>query len=128
MKREFIFFCIVGCIGFIIDVGVLSLLKELLGVYGARIPSFLCAASATWLLNRSYTFKGTANGSARKDYLNYLGLMMVGGGLNYAVYAVAISFLYDLQGGILLSVASGSCAGLIVNFLVSKHYIFKSRS
>lgn len=127
MKREFVFFCIAGSIGFVIDVIVVSCLREALGVYGARIPSFLCAATGTWVFNRRYTFQGTVKRNIWSEYVHYLSLMGVGGILNYVVYAAAISFLCDWQYGLLISVALGTGAGLVVNFLISKYYIFKPK-
>ena len=47
LGREFLSFAVVGAIGFVVDVAVLYLAAPLLGWYGARVVSFLAAASAT---------------------------------------------------------------------------------
>ena len=54
--REFLLFAAVGVVGFGVDVAVLYLVAPLLGWYGARVLSFIAAATATWALNRRYTF------------------------------------------------------------------------
>ena len=124
LKREFSLFCIIGFLGYLVDVFVVFGLKELLGVYGARIPSFFCAATVTWVLNRRYTFIAVSKKPILAEYLHYLSLMGIGGCINYLAYAIVVSFLGDWRFGIFVAVASGSLAGLSVNFLTSKRYVF----
>lgn len=123
--KEFLSFALVGVIGFGVDVGVLYLLAPYAGWYGARVVSFIAAATVTWLLNRHFTFKERRSGaSVLREYTHYL-LTMVGGALvNYAAYALTLHWI----GGPLapaLGVAMGSCAGLAVNFLSARHLVFK---
>ena len=123
--KEFLSFVVVGAIGFGVDLGVLYLLAPYLGWYGARVVSFLAAATATWVLNRNFTFRERRSGaSIVREYAHYL-LTMVGGALvNYAAYVLTLHWV----GGPLapaLGVAIGSCAGLAVNFLSARHLVFK---
>ncbi|MGJ7509144.1 GtrA family protein [Variovorax sp. GT1P44] len=124
--REFLSFAIVGTVGVVVDMGVLYLVAPLLGWYGARVVSFIAAATTTWALNRRYTFTARESGSSlRREYAHYL-LTMLGGALvNYAVYVLTLHWV----GGVLapaLGVALGSCAGLAVNFMSARHLVFKS--
>jgi putative flippase GtrA len=124
-RKEFLSFVVVGAIGFGVDLGVLYLLAPYLGWYGARVISFLAAATATWALNRNFTFRERrSGGSILREYTHYL-LTMVGGALvNYAAYVLTLHWV----GGPLapaLGVAIGSCAGLAVNFLSARHLVFK---
>ncbi len=57
VARELFFFIFAGTIGFLVDTGVLYLVKAQCGLYWGRAISFLCAASVTWILNRSRTFQ-----------------------------------------------------------------------
>lgn len=123
--KEFLSFVVVGAIGFGVDLGVLYLLAPYLGWYGARVVSFIAAATATWVLNRHFTFRERRSGaSILREYAHYL-LTMVGGALvNYAAYVLTLHWV----GGPLapaLGVAIGSCAGLVVNFLSARHLVFK---
>jgi putative flippase GtrA len=124
--REFLAFAVVGVVGFGVDVGVLYLLASALGWYGARVVSFLAAASATWVLNRSFTFKSRRSGvPILREYLHYL-LTMLGGALvNYLAYVLV---LHWVEGSLApaLGVAVGSCAGLAVNFLSARHLVFRA--
>src|SRR5215470_6405001 len=91
-------FGIVGGIGFLVDAGLLHLMLKLgLGYYGGRLISFLAAATATWILNRSFTFRRETPSAIHSDplhpmgeWLAYLGLMVIGGVVNYGTYALAI--------------------------------------
>ena len=55
-KYPLLWFGLVGVAGLVVDVAVLMALRETLGVYGARLASFVMAASCTWILNRTLTF------------------------------------------------------------------------
>ncbi len=125
--REFLLFAVVGAAGFVVDVAVLYLSAPWLGWYGARVLSFLAAASATWALNRRYTFAARPSGSSLlREYLGYLVTMLGGAAVNYAAY---VGVLHAFEGAWVpaLGVAAGSCAGLAVNFVAARHLVFKAR-
>jgi putative flippase GtrA len=93
--RELFLFGLVGIAGFVVDTGILYLLKSALGLYYARLISFTCAVFATWILNRHLTFRKRASGlSLTHEFSRYFGLMLSGGVVNYATYALLIYF-YD---------------------------------
>lgn len=127
--KEIFYFGIAGVIGYFIDVAITSLLIPLFGVYVARIPAFVAAATSTWIVNRSLTFKNlkSRHSSLRKEYLHYLSLMIGGAIVNYTVYAVAITFLEGAAYDIYLAVALGSLAGMMVNYLLSRRYIYSGK-
>ncbi|MDM0091504.1 MULTISPECIES: GtrA family protein [unclassified Variovorax] len=127
LASRFLRFGVVGVAGLLVDLAVLHLLAPWLGWYGARVVSFLAAATSTWWLNRSFTFR---NGSAPRtglalgrEYLAYLSSMLGGAAINYAVYALT---LHWVQGAVApsLGVALGSCAGLVVNFAAARKFVF----
>jgi len=125
--REFLAFAAVGVAGLVVDVGVLYLAAPVLGWYVARVLSFLAAATATWALNRRYTFSARQSGvSIGREYLAYLLTMLGGAVVNYGVYVLV---LHAFSGAWVpaLGVALGSLAGMALNFLSARHLIFKSR-
>lgn len=126
IPREFLLFCLAGSIGYIVDVGVVFALKEMLGPYIARIPAFFAAATVTWALNRRYTFAVVVKKSIWQQYVHYLSLMMVGGCLNYMVYLLCMYILYGWLYNVFVAVALGSLAGVVVNYFNSKQYVFKT--
>jgi putative flippase GtrA len=128
IRKEFLIFGIVGTLGFLVDAGVLYLLKGSLGLYWARVPSFFCAATATWLLNRQFTFRSRVSGvSIFQEYAKYFGLMLGGGAVNYLVYAIAVSLLPAASYLPLASVALGSIAGMFVNYFFARYFVFRRK-
>jgi putative flippase GtrA len=115
---EFLRFALVGILGFIVDAGLLNLLLlSGLGFYGGRAISFLAAATATWGLNRSFTFRrNVACGKLRHEWAAYLGLMVLGGAVNYGVYALAIEGSPPVRAHPEFGVALGAVSGMLVNY------------
>ena len=125
--RSFVKFCLVGIIGFIVDAGVLQILVTGLAWdrFSARLISFLFAATATWLINRNYTFRGTRRHSRLGEWARYVLAMSGGFACNFAAYsALVIAFNVDRQ-WLVLAVAAGSVAGLGVNYLTSRYWIYR---
>lgn len=129
ISRTLVWFCIVGALGFGVDVALLYISAPWLGWYGGRAFSFWGAATATWIFNRRLTFvpprPPTAPPAPRRwtEYLHYLGSMLVGGALNYGVYAVAMAVLPRGAASGLLAVALGSVAGLFINFALARRVL-----
>ena len=123
-------FGLVGVGGLLVDLAVLYVAAPNLGWYGARVLSFWAAATATWWLNRHYTFAHAAAGVAQspisvvRQYLRYLLSMTLGGSVNYLTYATVIVW-WTLPAAPAVGVALGSCAGLVFNFVVAKYFIFR---
>ena len=127
--RLIFLFGVSGVIGFIVDSAVLYLLKSSLGLYYARGVSFFCAAFATWLVNRTITFKDRESGlSKRREFSRYLVLMLGGGLVNYLVYAVLVGRLAIVGDHPILGVAAGSLAGMFINLATSRFLIFRFSS
>jgi len=123
-------FGIVGGIGFLVDAGVLALMLTWgLDPYSGRVVSFLAAATATWILNRSFTFRRDSRSDTHpaNEWLAYLGLMVIGGLVNYGVYAAAVTFLEPVHRHPVIGVALGSIAGMGVNFWTAKALVFERK-
>lgn len=128
IQKEFIKFGLVGIAGFVVDAGFLYILKSPLDPYLARLFSFFCAVCATWILNRTFTFNIAARPkSILKEFISYVMSMLVGGGVNLAVYSLVVVMLGKSAGYLLIALALGSIAGMVFNFAISKLLIFKAR-
>jgi putative flippase GtrA len=129
LSAQFLRFGLVGIAGFLVDAGLLHLLLDAgLGYYGGRVISFLTAATATWILNRSFTFRRDAPSTfahPAAEWLSYLGLMLIGGLANYGAYALAIMASETVRAHPELGVALGSLAGMVINFWTAKRMIFE---
>jgi putative flippase GtrA len=125
--RQFVLFCVGGILGFIVDAGVLQLLVT--GIawdrFSARIISFLCAATATWLFNRNYTFAGQRRHSRLGEWARYILAMSGGFACNFAAYSALVLYFNIDKQWLILAVAAGSVAGLGVNYLASRYWIYR---
>ncbi|WP_454007181.1 GtrA family protein [Alcaligenes sp. Marseille-Q7550] len=125
--RELIFFGLAGTAGFLIDSAMLYMLKDALGLYLARVASFLCAVLGTWLINRSLTFQHRPSRlPLAHEFIRYLGMMMLGGAVNYLVYVLAVHNLHTVREYPVIGVALGSLAGMLVNYAQMKLLLFKT--
>lgn len=125
--KELFFFGLAGTVGFLIDSTTLYMLKGALGLYLARAISFLCAVIGTWLINRSLTFKHHSSQlTLSREFLRYLIMMLLGGVVNYLVYALSVYNLPTVREHPILGVALGSLAGMVVNYLQMKLLLFKA--
>jgi putative flippase GtrA len=129
-------FGIVGGIGFLVDAGLLHVMLQLgLGYYGGRLVSFLAAATTTWILNRSFTFRRETPSASHPtpthplgEWLTYLGLMVIGGVVNYGTYAAAVELSEPVRRYPVIGVALGSIAGMAINFWTSKTLVFERKA
>lgn len=127
--RIVLLFGIAGVIGFLVDTAVLYLLKDRFGLYLARALSFVCAAFATWVVNRNLTFRGRHSGlSARTEFTRYLVLMLGGGFVNYGVYVALVSQSLFVMEHPVIGVAAGSLAGMAINLVSSRWLIYRFAS
>lgn len=125
--KEVLLFGATGVVGYLVDVSMTLLLEPTLGVYIARIPAFLLAATTTWVVNRSVTFRTRQpRYSLLREYLHYLTIMLGGLALNYIVYAIAVTLLPDEPYQLFLAVAIGSLAGMAVNYSLSRKHIYSN--
>lgn len=126
MRRQFLRFALAGVAGFVIDVGVLYLALHFgAGYYLGRALSFLCAAFATWQINRRHAFAHAAGEDLLHEWLRYLVAMLGGGAVNYGVYALCVALLPPARWIPAQGVALGSLSGLLVNFMGARHWVFR---
>ena len=122
--KQIFLFGIVGTIGFVVDTIVLYCLKDFIGLIWGRGISFCSAVIATWLLNRNLTFKKSQTKSHIREFTYYFSAMILGGCVNLLAYYIAVNYKLVATNPI-IGVAIGSIAGMVVNFISSKWFIFK---
>ena len=123
---QFLRFGIAGAIGFVVDVAVLYLAMAAgADFYLGRGISFLCAVFATWQVNRNFAFKASSSMPLWQEWWRYLLAMLGGGAVNYACSAIAVMLLPPGPLSPMLAVAVGSIAGMSVNFISSKLFVFR---
>jgi len=125
MLQQLAWFTLVGGAGFLVDAGVLLLLIHAIGmdVYVARLLSWLAAATFTWWLNRTLTFRDTGSGRLRQ-WLMFLAANSGGGLINIGISSALIAARVTP----VAAIACGSLAGLTWNFLASRQFVFRRRA
>lgn len=132
LDGHFARFCCVGGLGFLVDFTVLKTAVRLgLNPFGGRFVSFAFAVTATWLVNRAWTFRETAgarNRSLVAEFFGYLAVQSVGFAANFTVYALIVARVSALNGRLLPPTIAGTAAGLVINYLGAKHLVFRRRA
>lgn len=126
LSKQLLWFGVGGWVGFIVDAGVVQLLVSKFGAdpYVGRLFSFVCAATATWLFNRHYTFHTRGEYSLFGEYSRYLIAMSGGFAVNYTTYVLVVYFSHFVQAWPAIGVAAGSLPGSAVNFLGARQWVF----
>jgi putative flippase GtrA len=122
---DFLRFGAVGTSGFVIDTAVVYALRGWLGLYGAGGVSFFVGATANWLLNRVWTFRGRGGGPAHRQWLMFMVTNLLGFVLNRGTYAALVTFSPVCADNPVLAVAAGCLAGLATNFSLSRRLVFR---
>ncbi len=124
--KELFLFGVAGVLGFLVDAGVLYLVKPLVGIYFGRIISFFLAVVVTWLFNRNITFKeNDVKVGLLAEFLHYLSLMIIGGCINLGVYYLLVGSIEWLRDWPVAAVAAGSLMGMMANFISSRYFLYK---
>ena len=121
-------FVVVGAVGFLIEAVLLHMLATRAGwsPYAARAVSFPLAVSATFALNRAWTFRGHLRGAAFPAFGGYLTIQLIGAAINLFVYVLAIELFEPLRALPVLALAFGAAAGLVFNFSASRALVFRT--
>jgi putative flippase GtrA len=124
--RDFRRFCIVGAAGFVVDAGLfLGLLAAGADAYVARAASVLVAVTATWWLNKEWTFRPEGGSAKQGTYLAYLAVQSGGMVVNYAVFAGVQSLVPAGVLPSLFALMCGAAVALVVNFAGARGVVFR---
>jgi putative flippase GtrA len=119
-------FAAVGAVGFAIDGGILTLLMQrAFAPFEARLVSFSIAVTATWALNRIWTFSRNRRAQKGHEYLAYVITQVIGAALNLAVFFAILDTYPALRDYPLVPLAAGAIVGLVFNFTVAKMWVYR---
>jgi putative flippase GtrA len=120
-------FSIVGAVGFGIDAGVMTLLLRLgYNVIAARVVSFSMAVSATYILNRAWTFSAFKKPATRAQYTLYVTTQLIGALINLATFFLAGNLVPELHDRPVVALALGAAVAMLFNFIASRYFVFRS--
>ena len=126
LLAQFLRFGTVGVAGFVVDTATVYATKGVLGLYGAGAIAYLTAASANWLFNRLWTFRGHGSGPAHRQWLAFLAANLFGFVLNRGTYFVLVTVSERCAGQPVLAVAAGAVVGMALNFHLSRTVVFRA--
>lgn len=122
---QFLRFGTVGVIGFLVDTATVYALRSAVGLYVAGLAAYLVAATATWWLNRQWTFRGRGSGSALRQWGRFLLANLGGFVLNRGAYMLLVMFVPFCAEHPVLAVGAGAIAGMFSNFGLSRSVVFR---
>ncbi|MCC6681789.1 MAG: glycosyltransferase family 2 protein [Phycisphaeraceae bacterium] len=119
-------FVVVGASGVVVNLAVLTLLYNLLGVREtiAIAVAIVVSVVSNFFLNRRFTFGYARGGSLLKQFLGFAGASALGAIVNYSVAILALAYAPGVtvpQVAALLGIASG----MVINFLVNRLFVFR---
>jgi len=122
----FLQFCFVGSTGMLIDLFIYSLLLSLtLSLPISRAIGIAIAMTWNFWLNRRLTFSFSRDGNILFQFFKFIGSCLTGALVSWSI-ALYIPKTIDLfSGHFIISAILGIIAGTIVNFSLSKFWVFK---
>ncbi len=125
--RQFVAFGAVGAVGFVVDAGTLYAVRFIgCGLLLGRVISYLAAVTATWALNRRYTFRVRARGGLWAEWLKFVISQTGGAAVNLGVYWWLVSTNATVAAQPVWGVAAGSLAGMVINFMLARTVVFRA--
>jgi putative flippase GtrA len=120
-------FSCVGIAGFVVDAAIFQALVSFAAMspYLAKLVSYLPAVTASWWLNRTFTFADGERANPASQWARSLAANAVGTAVNYAVFAGVLTAVPVAGQYPLIAVAAGALAGLALNFTLSDRFIFR---
>ncbi|WP_252179684.1 GtrA family protein [Endozoicomonas sp. 4G] len=122
-------FGMVGASGFLVDMGVFTLLGQWLGVphLVARGGSYWVAASWNWFWNRTFTFSHVPKEKKLKQWSKYLTMSLISFIPNWGTYYLLTTFVPFFMDYKQLALVSGVLAGMLFNFTIATVFVFAGR-
>ena len=118
-------FACVGLVGLAVDTAIVYALRAAVGLYAAGLVSYLAAATTTWILNRNITFRGRGSGPVHVQWGLFLLANLLGFVLNRGTYAALVTWSALAAANPVIATASGAVAGMVVNFTLSRKFVFR---
>jgi putative flippase GtrA len=119
-------FALIGAIGFTIDAGLLYLGVYVLStpLFATRAVSILISVLATWLLNRSWTFKLRKIESVWIELFKYLGSRSVGAAINMGIFTSLVSLATMPFNNPILATPISSAITMLINYTMLRLFIY----
>jgi putative flippase GtrA len=121
-------FLLVGFAGFLLDLGVMSLLiygfgfaEGNEGLIASRVCAWVAAITLTYFLNAKLTFGASIRHSR---FANYLIIQAIGAGINLGSFSMLV-LVGPFMEQPLLAMVVGNLLALINNFLLVRKFVYR---
>ncbi len=126
LLAQFTQFGMVGLVGFAVDTAVVYAIRRGVGLYVAGTLAYAVAVTATWWLNRVWTFRGLGNiGPMHRQWAKFVVVNLPGLCLNLGTYFVLIATLAVCDRHPVIAIFAGAVAGMSANFTLSRAVVFR---
>jgi putative flippase GtrA len=123
---QFMQFGVAGVAGFLVDTAVVYALRAPAGLYVAGVAAYFAAVTATWWINRVWTFQSIETiEPMHRQWVRYAAANIPGLILNLGTYFVLIAGSQLCVTYPVLAVAAGAIAGMFANFILSRALVFR---
>ena len=123
---QFVRFCAVGFAGLAVDVATVYAARGWVGIYAAGLLAYGTAVTATFLLNRAWTFAGMGRGGVWRQYGLFIAANAVGAMLNRGTFFALVTLVPVCAAHPVLAIFAGTAAGLFANFTLSRRLVFRN--
>lgn len=124
--EQFVSFGLVGFAGLAVDLTCVYGLRRTVNLYVAGVVGYVFAATATWALNRTFTFRAHVSRVPMwRQWVSFLAANTAGFILNRGTYAVLIASFQSAAAQPGIAVFAGAVAGMAVNFTLSRRMVFR---
>jgi putative flippase GtrA len=124
LSERFIRFAVVGLLGLCWDTGTVYALRGIAGLYVAGTVAFVVAASANWVVNRIWTFRGHNHAAPHVQWAKFLAANAIGFVFNRGTFFILISISALCHNEPVLAIVAGSIVGIFFNYFLSKRFVF----
>ncbi len=126
LLTEFVLFCIVGTVGLVFDLAIITALVESGVWFGwARIAGFAAAVSSNFVLNDRFTFEGAGKVPLGQRYARFVLTSSAGLAINYVTSMLLYGNVAIAREYYWLAAIGGVLAGTLVNFAGARMYAFR---
>jgi putative flippase GtrA len=121
---------LVGFVGLFVNITVMNDTRSLVSLQLAGALAYVAAASVTWALHRTFTFRGHAPRRVRRvdigrQWLVFVAVNVVGGAVYYGIFWSLTTHVAPCRANPVIAICAGGTVGLIVNFLMSRSFVFR---
>lgn len=124
---QFLKFCVVGTLGFLVDTATVYALRNWIGIYAAGFAGTGVSLSITWPLNRNWTFNATS-GPIHRQLPMYIGTTFLALALNRSVFVMLVTFVALCDRQPVFAVAAGAISGMFLSFGLGRTVVFRVRA